>query len=404
MKGTQKYIIIGVGAALLLALLIGILSTYRRVDWQPDFTETEKKPYGAYLVYELADHLFPVGIAEIVEEPAFERLVFEHFEQHAYVFFNPTFPADSDDLSALLAFVRMGNDVFVAADVFYDQLLDSLDLGIGYAMPEGDSIDLVFDHPSLKDIRCRYHHHTLTNTFVAWDEASTTVLGHVAGTALTTFVRVQVGAGSIYLSTTPSVLSNYYMVHPRNHTYISGLLSHLSPHDTLLWDAYYKVDNLRRKAPRETQRESPSLLSYIMEQRALRWGFGVILAAMLFYAVFESKRTQRIIPVHRPLPNTTLDFTRTVGQLYYQSRDHRNIGEKKIKVLLEYIRTRYYLPTQTADEAFVQTLVAKSGIVEADVRSLFRQIDAFRRQEAPSENELVELSDLIEAFYREAAR
>ena len=82
-----------------------------------------------------------------------------------------------------------------------------------------------------------------------------------------------------------------------------------------LWDVF---ENDQGEGDGES---SDSAWSYIMKQESLRWGFWVLIISLLLYAIFEAKRTQRIIPVVKPLPNTTLDFTNTVGRLYFQQAD-----------------------------------------------------------------------------------
>ena len=53
--------------------------------------------------------------------------------------------------------------------------------------------------------------------------------------------------------------------------------------------------------------------------------------------IFNAKRRQRVVPIINPLPNTTLDFTKTIGNLYYQEGNHQNIVDKKIIYFLEKI-------------------------------------------------------------------
>ena len=75
--------------------------------------------------------------------------------------------------------------------------------------------------------------------------------------------------------------------------------------------------------------------------------------------VFEMKRKQRIIPVINPLANTTLEFVGTIGDLYYQSAEHKNIAEKRIHFLMDQIRAKYWINTDKLDEIFIQTLSPK---------------------------------------------
>ncbi|MBL0018352.1 MAG: hypothetical protein IPP17_18390 [Bacteroidetes bacterium] len=134
------------------------------------------------------------------------------------------------------------------------------------------------------------------------------------------FIRIDMGEGSFYLHSVPLMFTNYFMVDPVNNQYISKALSFLPVQD-VIWDEYFKPGKVKTDSP----------VGHLLEQPALRWAWILALAGVLLFMVFESKRKQRIIPVIEPLNNTTLEFTKTVGILYFAHGDHKDISEKKIK-------------------------------------------------------------------------
>mgnify|MGYP000138325977 CR=1 FL=1 len=70
----------------------------------------------------------------------------------------------------------------------------------------------------------------------------------------------------------------------------------------------------------------------------------------------------------------------------------------KIKIFLEHIRSNYFLKTETFDAGFQRALAGKSGISEAEVKVLFRKIYGAQRVQYISENDLIELTGLIDQF------
>lgn len=58
---------------------------------------------------------------------------------------------------------------------------------------------------------------------------------------------------------------------------------------------------------------------------------GIFLIGLLIVSYL--KRKQRIIPVIRPLENSSIDFARTVGGLYYEYKDYYDLITKKIELL-----------------------------------------------------------------------
>ena len=80
------------------------------------------------------------------------------------------------------------------------------------------------------------------------------------------------------------------------------------------------------------------------------------MVSLLIFILFNAKRKQRVVKVIKPLENSTIAFTKTIGNLYYETKDHNNLIDKKITYFLEFIRRKYYLDTQLLDEKFMKNL------------------------------------------------
>ncbi len=93
---------------------------------------------------------------------------------------------------------------------------------------------------------------------------------------------------------------------------------------------------------------------------------------------FNAKRKQRIVPILRPFSNLTVDFTKTIGNLYYQEGDHRNLIDKKIIYFLEKIRNEYLIDTTRLDDNFIKKLHHKTGKNETDIQELVFLINEHR--------------------------
>ena len=80
------------------------------------------------------------------------------------------------------------------------------------------------------------------------------------------------------------------------------------------------------------------------------------------------------------LKNTTVDFTKTIGNLYYQEGNHHTIIEKKIIYFLEHIRKEYIIDTYTLDDAFIEKIHLKTGKPVADIQKTVSLIKEHRHQ------------------------
>jgi hypothetical protein len=212
------------------------------------------------------------------------------------------------------------------------------------------------------------------------------VLG-VDGSQRADFIRLRYGKGYIYFHTNPYAFTNYYMLNPRGSEYVAKCLGYLAP-GAVVWDESYK------KA--EGHAESP--LSYILSVESLRWAYYTAVLFLLLYILFNIKRRQRAIPIVAPYKNTSLEFTQTIGALYYNQSNHKNIAHKKITYLLEFIRNRYGLDTAALDEEFARKLCYKSGVSKSAIEHLLNIISGIQNKNRISDTELIDLNHAIEYF------
>jgi hypothetical protein len=202
------------------------------------------------------------------------------------------------------------------------------------------------------------------------------------------YIKVPIGKGNIYLHSYPFAFSNYYLIKDTTRDYAEKCLSYL-PKGDILWDEHYKTDPQYRHI---------STMSFILTSDPLRWAYYTGAVFLIIFVLFSIKRRQRIIPVVAPFRNSTLEFTETVGRLYFNRGDHKNIAEKKIRHLLEYIRSRYYVDTQELDEDFITKLSAKSGLEHDRIKYMTEVIRSMLKKKSIADPELIQLNELIEYF------
>ena len=398
---------LGIGAILFISILYGLFYEGKKNhSWQESYTHTSKEPYGTYILHELLGEIFDTDSLKESNEEIFDQLVYEELAGKNYIIINNYFPADEADVDEMVRFIREGNQIFIAARGFSDEMTDRFDVQISVSSFDSEElVDIQFEDKNLSSESYTFPARRMGAYFSKWDDRRAIVLAKTEDKEAK-LLKFPIGKGALYLSSDPIAFTNFFMVHPENHEFVSNMLSYLPDDHDVIWDEYYKVRNLRRKQfeGNDDSSNSDSAISYIMRQESLRWGFWVIIISLLLYAIFEAKRTQRIIPIIKPLPNTTLDFTETVGRLYFQQTDHKKVASKKIKIFLEYIRSHYFLKTQEFNSDFLETLAGKSGITLEETKKLFRLIDHVQKRQIISEDMLIELNNYIDHFYREGAR
>ena len=372
----------------LIILTIIKIAEPEEVDWSKSFAKKDKIPYGGYIIYDISKGLFPDKEFELKELPIYNTLKGKYHYNTNYVFINTYFSPDRLDTEYLLDYVAEGNDVFISAFGIYGNLTDSLQIKTYDVFFSQDSVNINFSLAGLKsDSGYSYFKGNFKNYFSEFDTALVQVLGK-NGNDKVNFLRIKYGEGNFLLNTVPLAFTNNHLLNSANNEYVYKALSHL-PSQNTFWDDYYKDGN----------NYSATILQYILSQKALKWAYFIMLVSVFLFIFFYGRRKQRIIPVMSPLTNTTLEFVETVGNLYYQQKDFKNIAEKKISYLLDYLRNKYSIKAGTFNEETISKISEKSSINTGILKSLFKEIKKINDSTKITEDELININYKIEKFY-----
>jgi hypothetical protein len=177
------------------------------------------------------------------------------------------------------------------------------------------------------------------------------------------------------------------LVQGNNHRFASAHLAPL-PSRPVYRLEFYELGRMEARTP----------LRFILSQPSLRWAYYLCLGGLTAFMIFEVRRKQRIIPVLPPLPNTSLEFVGTVGNLYYQHGDHGDVARKKINYFLNQVRSQYYLDFTGSGHSIFQQLAGKTGRSVEEVRSLWEKMEEVKRASQISKETLLDLNRRIEQF------
>ncbi|GAA4508737.1 hypothetical protein GCM10023172_41330 [Hymenobacter ginsengisoli] len=436
----------------LLALFGGYvaLEYYRPkpLDWSPSLSSKDKIPYGTYALFDVLPQVLGSDSVASVRQPLYNQLLGAE-EPHLksgrssnvdfaddsvdaandraaaeleaaslplvstrahYLFVNQEFTATPLETNALLRFVAQGHDVFIAAENFAGRRGHALTDTLGFRTYPADSsfaqvlapgagrADSVALH-LLRPVAGGPQQFWFNAAAVSYRLALMARPAHHGATLAAdakgrpVLLRLHHGRGHFYLCSVPLAFGNYWLLRPRTADFAFASLSYLPAGRPVWWDEYQK----------QGRAGSQSVLRVVMAHPALRTAYYLLLATGLLFVLVEARRRQRIIPVIKPLPNTTLLFTRTVAGLYKQGRNHSSMAEKKTALFLDYLRTRFHEPTpDLADEEFRERLSQKSGVPRARVDELVRYINFARTAPIVTDRELLVVSRAMQDFKRES--
>ena len=164
--------------------------------------------------------------------------------------------------------------------------------------------------------------------------------------------------------------------------------------DKLAWDEYYL--NKRVSAPKKKE----SLFRVLFRYPPFKWGLLLAGATLLLYLILFMRRRQRFIPLYQKPKNDSLDFVKTMGRLYYERKDHRNLSLKMAMYFLEHVRTHYKLQTHNLDKEFEQMLQYKSNYPLKGIEDIVSFIRYLKTGEPIEETQLAKFHNQLELFYQ----
>lgn len=367
------------------------------IDWRPTYAVNDKIPYGLYVFDKEINGFFKnhkveripdVTPYEFLDSKYNEDTLVENYKiKGTFINISESNTIDEQSIKEIFYFVSHGNNAFLSMKTFPQYLLDSLKVEVNSDYLNANKMQLWLANKKNKKYTFG---HQLDYYFSKIDTLNTTVLGYQGAKPSNTkdinFIKVPYRQGYFYLHTQPAAFTNLNLLKADHYQYAESVLSYL-PKGDIFW--YTKGQN------NETISQSP--LRYILAQPGLKWAWYFFIFGMLIFIVFNAKRKQRVVPILKPLPNSTVDFTKTIGNLYFQEGDHRNIIDKKIIYFLEKIRTEYLIDTTKLDDTFIQKVKHKIGKSETDIQELVFLINEHRNSYHGSlEEDLIRINNAIE--------
>lgn len=343
-KTFKLYGIIFIIVMVLLTLLE--LSKTEVTDWRKNYDVNEKTPFGLFV--------FSKEINQLLKDKVirFEISPYDYYSERKIRPHNILVvqsEIDSESWNQILKNVESGSDALFMSEFYNTKIADSLDFSpenISYRADnllkltdkkfQGDS--LILDNlPSGRGFGFINKRHEILGKSL-YDGGKVN------------FIKINHGKGHLYLHAEPLVLTNYYLLQPENENYIRNVFSYLPDRETI----WFSGGNKRI-------RESTSPMRFILSKPALKYAWWLLLGGLLLFIIFNAKRKQRIVPIVEPLKNKSVEFVKSIGNLYLQEGDFHDMMAKKSQYFLNRVRMDFLIDTQNLDENFANTLHLKTG-------------------------------------------
>ena len=385
----------------LLILIVGVIYIDavrpKPVDWSPSYLLKDKIPFGLYVFNEEHKALLKNQNVEKVSQTFYEAFEPNYYDDDTLNVYTKRgtilnicdeYVIDDQSTQEILYYVAEGNNAFLSVERLPKTLIDTLKLELGANPNFSKETQVWLSNSTLGSKKYTLNKGDNNLAFSKIDTLKTSVLGYQGSEKekKVNFIKTPYGNGFFFIHLQPVAFTNYHLLKDNNSDYAEKVLSYL-PKDNVYW--------LVKDQSSLVQSYSP--MRYILSQPALKWAWYIFLIGIVIFMIFNAKRRQRVIPIIKPLPNTTVDFTKTIGNLYYQEGNHQNIIDKKIIYFLERVRNEYLMDTSNLDENFIKKLQLKTGKDLKDIEHLVYLINYQRRSYNQSiESDLIEINNAIE--------
>ena len=387
---------------------------YSSLDWEVNLDHKNKTPYGTFMFfttsYDYCSQKF-VRIKKPIRNFLNERIYSSKPE--TYIFIGNNFYASKTDWQNLKTFVEEGNSAFISCSYLpydiqqeffnYDWALNyNTDINVNYKKDIFSDTNLTFSYLQNFE-KVNYAWRVIPeNTIKSYNHKSihTTKNGAV-------YIKINYGKGHFYFHSEPLLLSNLNLIEEQGYEYAKSVLSEL-PNTNIYFDVYTAIPLIppSRKPDSLNNNETSfkkSPLSFIFENKSLKWAYLLMLFTVIIYVIFKSKRKQRQIALIQKDSNTSMQFVNTMSMLYLKQNNHNAIVKQKKKIFLHFLRTRYFLTIKDIDKQFIDHLSKVSQIDNDKIELIFKYFNAASSNREFSNGDLADLHNNIEFFYKNCA-
>lgn len=333
---------------IIIMVILALLEVNKKevVDWRKNFDVNEKSPFGLFVFNQEVKDLFKNNLKK-VDVTAYDYYNENQKKPHNILVIESEI--DTESWNKILNEVSKGSDAMLIIAKMPKEISDS----IGFY----DSQISFEDKNVMKLTDKKYQ-----NDFIKLDKfpsgrgfsyikPGVEVLGKTVeedNSDQANFIKAKLGKGNIYVHCEPLFLTNYYLLKSGNTKYAQDVFSYLKDRETL-W--FVEADT----------KESRFFMRFILGNTALKYAWWLLLSGLVLFIFFNAKRKQRIVPIIEPLKNTSLDFVKSIGNLYLQEGDFHDMMAKKAQYFLNKVRLDLLIDTQNLDDEFAKKLQLKTG-------------------------------------------
>lgn len=409
----------GLSIVAILLLLVGLLyyifgndDSYR---WNTSYKSDETQPYDTDILLQLMQTKYDIKQIDKTDISVFLNKENTNQQHKTYFVVNSGLYCTAQDAEMLYQMAEQGNTLAIfTEEIPFELLLHDLEC-IDYSEEENTIyyssynsfndtyITANFEQANFKtqkgypffyqyrNEKNNYYWYYVGNSFCKTIDYE--VLGEINPNR-PNFIRIKVGKGQILLHSNPLFFTNLHLVRPEGFEYAEKVLSYI-PEGEVYWDKQNQPIRVEKTNFSGHKKETP--LSYILNQRSLRWALYLLYVAVILFLIFNLWRKQKAIPVKFQQKNTSLEFIQNVGTLYYDNKNNKKLAEKMMQYFLNKVRLDYYIKDKDTQK-IIEKLALKTQVDIQIIKSIFSTYKLMQSKTEITDEALLRFYNRIEKF------
>lgn len=386
-------------------------------SWIETYRPEDKGPYGTYILKELLDTTGLFGSFLNIDKKLEEQLEDNDAVNDIYFFIGKDNFMPDSSAEFLLDFVYKGNTAFMVCEYFpsaflaefcFDEELFVNEYGANDSMQT-----FLFNNSKLRNMQYKakfiYNNMgaikswaTIDTAYLSiyYDDGDTAIICGTNNENQVNFLKIKYGNGYVFIHSTPYLFTNISMMKTDGFKYVENTLKHIPP-GRIQWDRYNLEYHQKNSDSNEGDGDEKrqSILQFLLSNPPLAWATILLLVGAFIYAVFKSKRMQKVVPATESKENTSVEYINTLSTLYLKENKHNKLVKLKEKTFLNFIADHYYILGKV-DGNFIKRVSLKSGISEDHIRDIFRLFQTLENNPQVTNEQLILLHQKIEYFYK----
>lgn len=382
---------------------------FPKYSWAADYKKNSDQPYGLKLFYTAVKN--QEQKTTVIFNQSYDKLDTNQSNSN-FIFVGNDFYVDSVMAFRILKYVEKGNRVLISSNYCPFEIVRNFvpigDTIAGFDEVRDSIVSIEFTQDKVPfPAKTNFHFQFLKDTVAySWNVYRKSYfkdtlayyhfvpLSFLNDSNLNAFT-IRHGKGEIIIHSNPILFTNYYMIRQNGFEHANNILSQLHSGPTY-WDDPNSIHN----ESNNSSDESNNPLKFLFSHPSLKWAWYLLLFTILLYLVFRSKREQRIIPLMPVNTNASIEYTKAIGTLYFQNKGYSQIANEMYIIFLSDIRSMYNLSTDMPEAELTEQLSMRSGVNRNLLYQLFKQFKYVRTNTDPKEDDLINLYDAIDNYYK----